>query len=58
MRDSDVDNLAMFLNMARILPRELDVEDIITEAKRQLRREAEKRSSTWLDSLRWYLLGV
>jgi len=39
--DSDVDNLAMFLNMARILPRELDVEDIITEAKRQLRREAD-----------------
>jgi len=39
--DSDVDNLAMFLNMARILPRELDVEDIVTEAKRQLRREAD-----------------
>ncbi|MEJ2513604.1 MAG: AarF/ABC1/UbiB kinase family protein [Gammaproteobacteria bacterium] len=39
--DSDVDNLAMFLNLAKLLPRELDVDDIITEAKRQLRREAD-----------------
>jgi predicted unusual protein kinase regulating ubiquinone biosynthesis (AarF/ABC1/UbiB family) len=39
--DSDVDNLAMFLNMARVLPRELDVSDIIDEAKRQLRQEAD-----------------
>jgi predicted unusual protein kinase regulating ubiquinone biosynthesis (AarF/ABC1/UbiB family) len=39
--DSDVDNLAMFLNMARLLPRELDVSDIIEEAKRQLRQEAD-----------------
>jgi predicted unusual protein kinase regulating ubiquinone biosynthesis (AarF/ABC1/UbiB family) len=39
--DSDVDNLAMFLNMARLLPRELDVTDIIDEAKRQLRQEAD-----------------
>lgn len=39
--DSDVDNLAMFLNVARLLPRELDVSDIIDEAKRQLRQEAD-----------------
>jgi predicted unusual protein kinase regulating ubiquinone biosynthesis (AarF/ABC1/UbiB family) len=39
--DSDVDNLAMFLNVARLLPRELDVTDIIDEAKRQLRQEAD-----------------
>jgi predicted unusual protein kinase regulating ubiquinone biosynthesis (AarF/ABC1/UbiB family) len=39
--DSDVDNLAMFLNMARLLPRELDVTDLIDEAKRQLRQEAD-----------------
>ncbi len=39
--DSDVDNLAMFLNMARLLPRELDVTDIVEEAKRQLRQEAD-----------------
>jgi predicted unusual protein kinase regulating ubiquinone biosynthesis (AarF/ABC1/UbiB family) len=39
--DSDVDNLAMFLNMARLLPRELDVSDIVNEAKRQLRQEAD-----------------
>lgn len=42
--DSDVDNLAMFLNMARLLPRELDVSDIIDEAKRQLRQEADYRT--------------
>jgi predicted unusual protein kinase regulating ubiquinone biosynthesis (AarF/ABC1/UbiB family) len=39
--DSDVDNLAMFLNMARVLPRELDVSDIVEEAKKQLRQEAD-----------------
>ena len=39
--DSDVDNLAMFLGMARLLPRELDVTDIIDEAKKQLRQEAD-----------------
>jgi predicted unusual protein kinase regulating ubiquinone biosynthesis (AarF/ABC1/UbiB family) len=39
--DSDVDNLAMFLNIARLLPRELDVSDIVDEAKRQLRQEAD-----------------
>ena len=39
--DSDVDNLAMFLNMARVLPRELDVSDIVAEAKKQLRQEAD-----------------
>jgi predicted unusual protein kinase regulating ubiquinone biosynthesis (AarF/ABC1/UbiB family) len=39
--DSDVDNLAMFLNMARLLPRELDVSDIVAEAKKQLRQEAD-----------------
>ena len=39
--DSDVDNLAMFLNMARLLPRELDVSDIVEEAKKQLRQEAD-----------------
>lgn len=39
--DSDVDNLAMFLNVARLLPRALDVDDIVSEAKRQLRQEAD-----------------
>jgi predicted unusual protein kinase regulating ubiquinone biosynthesis (AarF/ABC1/UbiB family) len=39
--DSDVDNLAMFLGMARLLPRELDVSDIVEEAKKQLRQEAD-----------------
>ncbi|MBT8063765.1 MAG: AarF/ABC1/UbiB kinase family protein, partial [Gammaproteobacteria bacterium] len=39
--DSDVDNMAMFLRMANILPVELDVKGIIAEAKRQLRQEAD-----------------
>ncbi len=39
--NSDVDNMAMFLRMANILPVELDVKGIIAEAKRQLRQEAD-----------------
>jgi len=39
--DSDVDNLAMFLKMARILPIEMDISGIVTEVKRQLREEAD-----------------
>lgn len=39
--DSDVDNMAMFMRMANILPVELDVKGIIAEAKRQLRQEAD-----------------
>jgi predicted unusual protein kinase regulating ubiquinone biosynthesis (AarF/ABC1/UbiB family) len=38
---SDVDNLAVFLRMARILPVEIDVSGIIAETKRQLRQEAD-----------------
>jgi len=39
--DSDVENMAMFLRMLNILPVHLDVDDIIVEAKRQLRQEAD-----------------
>jgi predicted unusual protein kinase regulating ubiquinone biosynthesis (AarF/ABC1/UbiB family) len=39
--DSDVDNMAMFMRMANILPVELDVKGIIAETKRQLRQEAD-----------------
>jgi predicted unusual protein kinase regulating ubiquinone biosynthesis (AarF/ABC1/UbiB family) len=39
--DSDVDNMAMFMRMANILPVEVDVTGIIDEAKRQLRQEAD-----------------
>jgi predicted unusual protein kinase regulating ubiquinone biosynthesis (AarF/ABC1/UbiB family) len=39
--NSDVDNMAMFMRMANILPVDLDVKGIITEAKRQLRQEAD-----------------
>jgi predicted unusual protein kinase regulating ubiquinone biosynthesis (AarF/ABC1/UbiB family) len=41
--DSDVDNMAMFLRMARILPIEMDISGIIAEVKRQLREEADYR---------------
>jgi predicted unusual protein kinase regulating ubiquinone biosynthesis (AarF/ABC1/UbiB family) len=39
--DSDVDNMAMFMRMASILPVELDIKGIVTEAKRQLKQEAD-----------------
>lgn len=39
--NSDVDNLAMFLRMARLLPVEIDVSGIVAEAKRQLQQEAD-----------------
>lgn len=39
--DSDVDNVAGLLRMARLLPVELDLSGILAEAKTQLRREAE-----------------
>lgn len=39
--DSDVDNMAIFLRMANLLPVELEVDDIIAEAKRQLHQEAD-----------------
>jgi predicted unusual protein kinase regulating ubiquinone biosynthesis (AarF/ABC1/UbiB family) len=38
---SDVDNLAMFLRLAHILPIEMDVSGIVAEAKRQLKQEAD-----------------
>ncbi len=39
--DSDVDNVASLLRLARLLPVDLDVTGIIAEAKRQLRQEAD-----------------
>jgi len=39
--ESDVDNLASMLRMLRILPGELDLSEILTEAKRQLKEEAD-----------------
>jgi predicted unusual protein kinase regulating ubiquinone biosynthesis (AarF/ABC1/UbiB family) len=38
---SDVDNLAMFLRLAHVLPFEMDVSGIVAEAKRQLKQEAD-----------------
>lgn len=39
--DSDVDNLATALRLARVLPGELDFDPLIEQAKRQLRDEAD-----------------
>jgi len=39
--NSDVDNMAMFLRAARILPIEMDISGIVSEVKRQLREEAD-----------------
>ncbi len=39
--DSDVDNMAMLLRLARILPLDLDISGLAAEAKRQLRQEAD-----------------
>jgi predicted unusual protein kinase regulating ubiquinone biosynthesis (AarF/ABC1/UbiB family) len=39
--NSDVDNMALFLRLANILPISVDVSGIITEAKRQLTQEAD-----------------
>jgi predicted unusual protein kinase regulating ubiquinone biosynthesis (AarF/ABC1/UbiB family) len=39
--NSDVDNMAMFLGMANILPIEMDISGIVAEAKRQLKQEAD-----------------
>jgi predicted unusual protein kinase regulating ubiquinone biosynthesis (AarF/ABC1/UbiB family) len=41
--DSDLNNLAALLRMARILPVEVDISEILAEAKRQLRQEADYR---------------
>ncbi len=42
--ESDVDNLATALRFARLLPAELEVGDLVEEAKRQLRQEADYRA--------------
>ncbi|MCX5738271.1 MAG: AarF/ABC1/UbiB kinase family protein, partial [Proteobacteria bacterium] len=39
--DSDVDNVAALLRLGRFLPGEIDLSGILTEAKRQLRQEAD-----------------
>lgn len=42
--ESDVDNLASVLRLSRILPGEVDLSALLTEAKRQLRRETDYRA--------------
>jgi len=39
--NSDVDNMAMLLRLAKLLPIELDIDGVIKEAKRQLHQEAD-----------------
>lgn len=50
--DSDIDNLAMLLRMAKVLPVEMDIQGIIEETKRQLRQEADYQAEA--DHLRIY----
>ena len=55
--DSDVDNVATLLRVSGVLPRELDLAPLLTEAKRQLHEEADyereaaqmTRFADWLD---------
>lgn len=42
--DSDVDNLASILRLSRLLPGQIDLSAVLTEAKRQLRQEADYRA--------------
>jgi len=39
--NSDVDNMAMFLRLANLLPVEMDIDGLIQESKRQLHQEAD-----------------
>ena len=39
--DSDVDNLAALLRLTRVLPADIDLRGLLTEVKRQLRRETD-----------------
>lgn len=41
--DADVDNVATLLRMSRLLPTELDIAPLLSEAKRQLHEEADYR---------------
>ena len=55
--DSDVDNVATLLRVSGVMPRELDLAPLLTEAKRQLHEEADYereaaqmiRFADWLD---------
>ena len=42
--ESDVDNLASILRLSRLLPGQIDLTALLTEAKHQLRQEAEYRT--------------
>jgi predicted unusual protein kinase regulating ubiquinone biosynthesis (AarF/ABC1/UbiB family) len=50
--DSDLENAAALLGLARLLPVEIDTSGLVAEAKRQLRREADYRLEA--ESLRRY----
>jgi predicted unusual protein kinase regulating ubiquinone biosynthesis (AarF/ABC1/UbiB family) len=39
--NSDVDNMAMFMRLAKVLPVEMDISGIVAETKRQLKQEAD-----------------
>ena len=53
---SDVDNLAMILRLAHVLPIEMDVSGIVAEAKRQLKQEADYLAEAgYLEAYRAFL---
>lgn len=54
--DADVDNVATLLRISGLLPRELDVAPLLSEAKRQLHEEADYRRE--LDMLERYRMLV
>ena len=62
--DSDVDNVATLLRVSGVLPRELDLAPLLTEAKRQLHEEADyereaaqmTRFADWLDGHADYVI--
>jgi predicted unusual protein kinase regulating ubiquinone biosynthesis (AarF/ABC1/UbiB family) len=56
--ESDVDNVATLLRLARVLPVELDVSGLVAEAKRQLRQEADYlQEAAHLERYRGLLAG-
>ncbi|QTD57519.1 ABC1 kinase family protein [Parasphingorhabdus cellanae] len=56
--DADVDNVAALLKISNLLPRELDIGPLLTEAKKQLHEEADYvREGKYLTRFRTLLAG-
>lgn len=56
--DSDVDNVATLLRISRLIPAELDFDELLTEAKQQLHAEADyQQEAQWLQRYQQQLAG-